>query len=406
MTYNIVKDVTSSITVEQFRSFLRTNELPVSGNKPELVNRIISAVNGTYEHGSLNIDVLDEFIAKELANGKQRLLFISSFPETAIELMTDVEHVTKCLKTNGYPTQNFNNLRDISLPAEATLSYLNIHKYGNKVTDISMCFVKTTTITGIFDEEGIELPPKNETEYIWVEILSKEARIIIKTSAKGQMTFGTHHEAKELHEEIETMIRTMFSLAPSSISHIKHVLYDMFKDLTETAEKPYRNKVAPYKKEIEDFSKDLAHKIGLKNIADPVNLPHRLTRLLERALIQQDFEGYERYFEGKRGVVNRIYYSDATGATVNARSSEREEGIAVADIYFDTKESIESRKILDKIWVSWFYKNEQSGNVKKIETKFEVHKNYFILHFLYGYSIKEIQDHVLSNLRHYEGLED
>jgi hypothetical protein len=238
---------------------------------------------------------------------------------------------------------------------------------------------------------------------VWVEIIPDAKKIYIKTRQRSGNVWTNNARIKELYEEVSTIVRETFDLAPKSTEGVKNILYKMFKDLTDTAEQPFRDSVVPFHTEISTFAEEMAEKVGLRSSYDPVDLPHRLTRLLERALIQQDFHIYEGFFEGKRGIVNRIYFSDATGASVNARSSEVEEGIAVADIYFDTKESIEKLQKFDKIWITWFYK-EVGKPLERIETKFEVAKEHFTIHFLYAYTTKEMQDHVLSNFKYFEEL--
>jgi hypothetical protein len=402
----MVPGIVDAINLERFRELLRNNGLAVSGTKKELTSRIIQAINGELERSehTLTVEKLDEFIANEIAHGKNRMLFISSFPEQASQNLKDIEFVKKSLEEANLPTENFNILRTTSLPENTTPVYLNIEQFNNEVTKISLCFAKKDVISGLVDEEGEVIPPRMETDYIWTDIIPDEQKIIIKMRQKSGSNFTNYSRTKEIYDEISTLIRETFSLAPKNLGSVKNIFYNMFKDLTETAEKPFRDKVSPFVQQITDFANDIAEKIGLKSSAYPVDLPHRLVRLLERALIQQDFDQYERYFEGKRGIVTRIYYSDDTGASVNARSSESEEGIAVADIYFDTKESIESRGVLDKIWITWFYRENPNKPLQKIETKFEAYKEYFIIHFLYAYTTKEIQNHVLSNFKHYEEI--
>lgn len=349
---HIVDDVINNITHDRIRHFNRSNGLRVSGTKKELINLIETAVNS----GTIQQSIVEDFLAEEICHGKNRVLFISSFPDTTVTNLQNIEFVKSRLRFQGFETENFNNLSSLSCPGDIELVYLNIKKPSGIVEKISMCFAKTVVIKGITDEEGEELPPRNETEYVWSDILPSEKKIFIKTRQRSGNYFTNNARIKELYEEISTIVRETFDLAPRSMEGVKNILYKMFKELTETAEQPFKEKVEPFHQEITTFAEELAEKVGLRSSYDPVDLPHRLTRLLERALIQQDFLVYEGYFEGKMGIVNRIYFSDATGASVNARSSEVEEGIAVADIYFDTKESIEKLQKFDKIWVTWFYR--------------------------------------------------
>ncbi|TYS18484.1 hypothetical protein FZC78_02795 [Rossellomorea vietnamensis] len=394
----VVSDVMSNINLERIRMFNRRHGLRVSGTKNELVNLIKESVVS----GIINQTEVEEFLAEEIAHGKNRILFVSSFPDSAVANLQNVEAIRDALRMKGLRTVNFNNLHTISCPENLELAYLKIHE-EQLVNKISLCFSKTVIIKGAIDEEGEELPPRNETEYVWVDILPTDKKIHIKMRQRSGNVWVNNSRIKELYDEISTIVRETFSLAPKSMEGVKNILYKMFKDLTETAEQPFTAAVAPLEEKITTFAEEVAGEVGLHSPYDPVDLPHRLKRLLERALIQQDFHIYEGYFEGKRGIVNRIYFSDATGASVNARSSEVEEGIAVADIYFDTKESIEKLQKFDKIWITWFYKRTGQP-LEKIETKFEVAKEHFVIHFLYAYTTKEMQNHVFSNFKHFEEL--
>ncbi|MFD2663352.1 SAP domain-containing protein [Paenibacillus thailandensis] len=405
MVLSIATDVIEHINSERFKELLRKHNLQVSGTKNELVNRIKQAINGELGEVSLTVEALDQFLAEEISHGKNRMLFITSFPSTAKRLLQDRRSVLTNLSVHGLPLNNFNHLRSIERPEETTLVYMNINSIHDVVRSLSFCFAKTTIIEGLVDEEGEELPPRYETDYIWADIEPESETITIKIRPKANH-FENVAKTKELYEEISTKLREIFSLPPRLIEETKHTLYKIFRDLTRTAEEPFRARVEPLKDEIRKFATQSAEKIGLPSPEQPVDLPYRLFRLLERALIQQEFDLYKAYFEGKRGVIDRISFSDPTGAHVNARSGQVNDGIAMADIYFDTRDTIETLRKFDKLWVTWFYIEDHQKPPVKIETKFEVFKEHFTIHFLYAYTTKEVEDHVLSNFKYYESLPD
>lgn len=332
--------------------------------------------------------------------------FISSFPVSCTTALKDLEKVETYLLNNKLPINNFNNLRSISQPEETTLVYLNIDEKDNLVNTISLCFAKKSVIEGLTNEDGDELPPKIETDYIWVDVIPDEQKLIIKMKQKNSNYLVNTSRTKELYEEISTIVRETFSLAPKTQEDVKYTLYKMFKDLTYTAEKPFRDKVEPLIDGIQVFAGECVKQLGLRSLTDPIDLPYRLFRLLERTLIQKDLDLYQSFFEGKRGIVERIAFSDQTGAFVNARSGPADEGIAVADIYFDTRDTIEDLKQFDKLWVTWFYKSGPEKPAEKIPTKFEVRRDHFVIHHLYAYTTKEVEDLVFSNFKYYESLPD
>lgn len=400
----IVKDAVDRINLDSFRDFCRENTIPVSGLKLELVNRIGESL----ERGEITQLQIDNFVADEICHGRNRLLFISSFPPSQVAELKQVSVVRDRLRRSGFSSRNFNNLCSVSRTQDLTLVYLHIRETGELVTGINMCFAKVSVITGLTNEDGDELPPKYDTHYIWTQIIPDERKIIIKVQPRYGNYFDNLSSTKEVYNEVSAVVRGTFSLVPVT-QNTKHVLYKIFKDLTHTAEKPFRDLVEPLSDDIKTFADECAEKLGLPNSVFPLNLPQRVTRLLERALIQHNFIAYQQHFAGKIGVVDRIAYSDQTGGQVNARSGQ-DEGIAVADIYFDTRDTIETLQMFDKIWVTWFYvdPDKNGGTPERIETKFEVNKNkdYLSVHFLYSYTNREVEDFVLSNFNRYEELPD
>lgn len=406
MTYFITDDVVDNINLERFKVLLRSHNLHVSGTKNELVQRVVDAVNGYTPDTTLDIISLDNFIADEISHGKNRMLFVSSFPVANKRALKDPGSIEASLISKGLHHENFNSIRTTSQPNNVELVYLNIYSDNLTVKKISLSFAKTIRIEGLLDQEGEVLPPKLQTDFVWVDILPDEEKILIKIKPRSSYNFDHNAKTREIYEEISTTIREIFNLAPRQVGDFKNLLYKMFKDLTQTSEEPFRKRVNPLLDEIKEISEKWAYTIGLPNNTYPVDLPYRLFRLLERAIIQNEFFEYQSYFEGKRGIVDRFVFSDPTGAQVNARSGHVDDGIALADIYFDTRDTIEISRKFDKLWVTWFFVCDLEKAPEKIETKFEVYKDHYIIHFLYTYTTKEVEDHVLSNIKHYETLPD
>ena len=132
----------------------------------------------------------------------------------------------------------------------------------------------------------------------------------------------------------------------------KGTLYTIFKVLTDKAEGPYATKVNEKVIEIENKVNELAASIGVANAKQPVDIPVRVARLFERALILNDLMNYKAYDKEKLGIVDKIAFSDHSGAKVSAFSGD--DGIEVADIYFDTRETLDELQQLNRLWVRWF----------------------------------------------------
>ncbi|MDF2635430.1 MAG: hypothetical protein K0R78_2304 [Pelosinus sp.] len=406
MAIQLCLDVFGRINQDRFKDLLRTHHLPVSGTKLELKNRVLSAIENNCGTPGLSIEKFDKFIANEIAHGKNRTLFVSAFSHTVANQIKNLQYVKSCLLENKLPTENFNSLREqIDLDKDFVLLYLNIANNDQVVDKIEMCFAKGTTVE-LSNDDGENIVPQRQVEYVWVDVLPCEEKMIIKLWNRQGSYFEMMANAKLLYDEISSLVREIFSLVAKNILDTKNILYKMFKDLTETAEKPFRDKVLQLDSVIKSFADQCASELGLPNSENPINLPQRIARLLERASIQHDFYTYSKFSAGKRGVVDKIAFSDLTGANVHARSGDTHEGIAVTDIYFDIRETISELKSLDKLWVTWFNVIDDESDPEKIQIKVEVFKEHYIIHFLYNYKTKEGEELVLSNFKHYEGVLD
>ncbi|MPN45690.1 hypothetical protein SDC9_193259 [bioreactor metagenome] len=110
---------------------------------------------------------------------------------------------------------------------------------------------------------------------------------------------------------------------------------------------------------------------------------------------------YEEYFEGKLGLVRRIVFYDTTGANVSATVKEIDQNITTYEIYFDTKETLDQKKSLNKLWVNWFIKFGDAPKFDRL-VKFEVKQDFYITHFLYTHLTEEVANYVLSKFGEFE----
>lgn len=158
-------------------------------------------------------------------------------------------------------------------------------------------------------------------------------------------------------------------------------------------------------------------------------------RLIERNLIINDIHNYLRYHIDRAGVIDRISLTDLSGASANVLSGDSD-GLDVANIYFDIRETIDEIKKLDKVWIKWFSGQIISSSALQVQqqlelfeveeleeseeepeqstlledeesntiiTRLEVNKDYVVINFLKKYWIsKEVQDYVLSIIKEFE----
>lgn len=402
MDYTINKhDLDDRINGERISNLFREHNIAVSGLKYQLWARMEEAINGKLESKTLTAAVVDSFIAEEISHGRNKTLFISSFPSAHANQLKKIEYVKSCLTRCGYTNERFNNLRTVTQSEETLLSFCDYKLEGGLVKQVSLCFTKNV----VKDEVDEELAFKGKIEYIWVEILPFEQRLITKVWLRSNNSLENQQEGREIYDEISLLVREMFSLAPVDVSWQKSTLYKIFESLTRTAERPYREKVSLIRTSIDELVGKCSEQLGINTNQLSIDLPYRIVRLFERSLIEQDYESYKEFSKGKLGYIERIFFSDSTGASVRARSAANK-GLEMADIYFDTRDTIEQLKNLSKIWVTWFYKDGQDATVDKVDTRIEVFKEHFIIHFTRTYTTKEVEQFVLSNFRQFENVQN
>lgn len=392
----VSESLSERINAKRLQEFARSYGLQVSGIKQDLIDRIMQAVADP--HHKLTEEALNDFIADEISHGRNRMLFISEMPEQVAKQLNDEGYVRDCLLNYNYPFQDFNDLRSSDVQESIKLVYLLVTKQGDIVTRIALCFARSMDIeVETQDEEGeVVLTQKQIIDYYWVDLKIMDCRIIIKLRSRGG--FSEYNNINELRSEIYNLIAEVFSIAPVTMHYTTNTIYKIYKELTVAAELPFREAVATLAEKIRSFSEECSAEIGIQNHEGSINLPHRISRLFERALIHGDFLRYQAYADNKIGIISRIAFSDETGARVNARSGDAD-GIEMADIYFDTRDTIDLLQNVERIWVNWFIDRDT-----KVETKLEGTPKYYLVHFTRGYTTKEVEDHVLSQIKHFEGL--
>jgi hypothetical protein len=412
----IPEGIKENIFRYRFAQLLKKHGKPYSG-KPSIYDRIKQAIEADQSF----FDVFNQFVIDEISNGKNRQIIMCNFSIENLAILSNYQSLQSNLAMKGFPTENFNRLLDPTVNA-GDIAYLNIETdemNPNKVNKISMAFLKETTIE-VADEEG-DITEKNFVDYVWIDIFVNQRYLQIKVRPYSNNYMVNMERSTKVFEYYWNVLRHTFQIVFTDMSETKGTLYNIFKVLTDKAEAPYRDKVDSVMGEIEQKVIELSNVIGLRNYYHPVDIPNRIARLFERALILSDLANYKGYDRGKIGIVDRIDFSDQSGARVNALSGD--EGIEVADIYFDTRETLDELKQLNKLWIRWFLPSEitSKDNIKsdsdedslqqeiyeseidQVETRLEVFNNRVVLQFLNLHSVpKEVQDYVLSMFRKFE----
>lgn len=391
--------VKDNIINKQWRMFAKENDIKLASSKETLISNIDEAIRNK----EISSDKLDDFISEELSRGNNRYMQISKFEPQNILKMQNIDFIVKVLKRNYNKDDKFNEIcNSHSNDINIHLIYFNYenNSENNFVKKVSLCFKEFYKVPS-FKYDDVVIPEKTEIDIIWCDIDVQKQNIIIKSKDRTSKS-KKYRIAENVCAFYQALIYNLFELGTESfIGDFSNTLYKIYKDFTDTAEREFREAIKPYHKKIEDFTNDISKELGMIGQRYSLNIPLRIQRLFERNLIQHNFEKYISFFEGKKGIVTRLYFSDETGATVNARSGDQSaEGIAVADIYFDTRETIEELKALQTIWVTWFVQ-ENNDFIKNSKTRIFVTSSHYVVHFLHEYVLKEEEEYVFSNIERY-----
>lgn len=404
---NIPQSIQERIIHDRWKNFARVHGITLGNNKSICINNIEEAATN---EDSINL-ALHSFVAEEIARGKNRYMYICLFhPSKKLDLQNK-SHIENIISTKFNCSLGLNELLNSYAPTSNDLEKPNLVyckasfktlDNGIKVLDkISLCFKEFYKIEA-FVHEGNRISSKIETDYIWCDIQISKQMVIVKSKDESKSTKKIRN-AEGICQRYQSMIFEFFNLGEKlSVGEINNTIYKIYKEFTDTAEREFKNQVDPFKGRILSFSNEIASELNLIDATYPLNIPIRIQRLFERSLIQQNFDKYLNFFTGKKGIVTRLFFSDESGATVNARSGDKsKEGIAVADIYFDTRETIDEIKALDIIWVTWFIQNNDQL-IKKSKTKIFVSTKNFVVHFLYDYVLEEEENYVFSNIEEFK----
>ncbi len=384
--FKINRRLIEYLNFESLRNFLRPiPSIQSSGLKADLIARIEEAINNNV----LPKETFAEFLSHELRYGHNRVLFITRINSATLHKIKDFSRLKEALKTAGLPNEEFSNYIDfVPHSDKPELVHLEINRVGAAVQQIVLCFANMVLVNRTTGEMTSSL---EDTDYAWVTIDIINEQLIVALRPRSNFSNETSAKSVATFDHYTNYLSRIFSLKYFSNDEMKSILYNIFKEMTTKAERPYVEKVRPLESEITRFCNEVAASIGLPSCEKPVNLPFRVRRLLERALIQEDFFNFKAYSIGKVGTVERFLYADETGARVNATTDDSE-GIGLKDIYFDTRDTIDDQKTFNKLWIQWFYDSDPQNN---ISTKLEVTSKYYIIHF-YKYHTGDEQKHVLS----------
>ncbi|MCO5531599.1 hypothetical protein NG885_07945 [Enterococcus faecium] len=391
--------ISEEITKEYLKPFLKEKGISnVSLSKGELLGKLRDLVLDQV----ISEKQYWEFIVRAFQYGYNRIFLTSiiEFPSTSS--MLNLKSLSKKMKELSLKEGNFNDINTIEFDSRAkepTIKYQNIETKFGKISKVELCYFSTINQTKLVDGEKVNSLLR---VFDWVTIDFELKRFTIHTRNNGFNPLNESSTLRGIHNKMSNEIQKLFPFTIKESIHEKTTLYNIYKEMTDTAEKPFRDKVKHEEKLFSDFISSACEKLEYKMDQDTLDLRNRIDRLFERGLIEQNFQLYSEYFEGKLGIVQQIGFSDGTGAKVSAKVLDKKDNISNYEIYFDTRETLDKKKCLDKLKVTWYIMLEGRETKFDYDVKFVVEDNFYVTHFIGPYLTEEVFDFVFSRFREFE----
>lgn len=381
-------------TPNAIREYIIMDSLKIIARQLKLYNSTLTAKDALFNHIDQNISdndipLLLDLYAQEIKYGNNRRIYIQDITLQSIKSLATVARTREKLQNANLPIDNFNEITSvINEPDKDNLIYLKITPNpanNNEILFLDMCFLESSTDK---KDESIHL------EYVWItiDINSRELKIKLRPMETNKR-FGLESIDNTRFRKYSNLLHGIFNLDYRNGSPKKTALYRVFKNLTEQAEKPFAAQMENLKSDAITTIQTYLDSLNIDTNEIRRSTEIRFLKLLERALIQENFSEYYSYSKDKLGIVASMNFRDRTGASVRTKAFANE-GINLADIYFDVKETIHENKIMDNLWVDWF-KDEHTT----IKTRFEAHDDYYLIHILYKYYTEEEETFVISSFK-------
>lgn len=425
MEFKIREEIVEIVNNAIVKQFAKENGVDIKGNKENIFQNIEKSVN----EGSLDVDVVRDFLRNELWYGKNKHNFFIEIDPESIEEFTYKENLLEYFDFRGI--HPFNNIDRINHPASPTLSrfeYETSEKDDNVVTKVYLGYIEKNYLM-YFEDKQSQFAPVNT--YVCIEIDFLKNILTLRTRSQASIkehedmksqVISSNYIAKKYLDRMKEELELIFLDGASE--EMKSVMYRIEHELTNFVELQFKPEVENHLELIEGFTQQIAENLNLPSNNNPINLTDRIVGLLERALIMKDEGVISVYVVGKKGYVNMFDFRDDRGGRINARSEERGTPIQSSDIFFDTRETISEVKLLDNLWVVWFKevsaaieevqseldydddidgetmlsvepKEEDEKKVIRIKTKLGTYTGFYKIEFN-RYLIKEEYEHVLS----------
>ena len=399
----LAQSIQDNIFKYRFQYFLNQHNQRKTGNANEIKERIQTLLEVQRFKESF-----EQFLIQEFKYGKNKQIFYSHLSLSDVTLLRDMDKIVHILALKEILVTSYNNLLKLE-PVDNDILYLDVINKNNRIQSIEMCIYKEIASNS---EEGEIL-----TNYVWVEFNILDRYLNVRLRPQANM--ADRLTPRKLYEQVLEQLRDLFKvILKTKMGNSEETLYKMYKEYITKSELPYRELVENMSPKIIQANKSILSSLQIPEDSELFNhIIGRYKRLIERMLIVEDLENYNTCHNDREAMVERISVADDSGATANVLSGD-EDGLDVATIYFDIRETIDSLGRLKKLWIKWFFRgqpvdhqismfDEESErpliNFQSYSTKIECFPTFILISFMKEQYINEkISEHVFSCFRRFE----
>lgn len=408
MSFKVQRFIRDEIVIQHLNHFLKQNNIPIKKKIPDTISYLEECVNNNIN--GLNETIVNGFIKDTIKYGSRRFLYITKFKKHDIKKMQSLKNIHEAINYIDASIQleenHLNILNDINsnllVDKEIDKDYiefinLEVDEEQKNVEYIELCissFNKNVDGGIIFDSKT----------YIWIEINIREQVICFRVPS-STYHFGEPSLSNQTFNYYLELLKEAFGINFEDMNTYKEILYNISKDIFEIAEKPFLERFNASQLSIERMLK-LADRNGLFDKKASYDLfSGRLEDLIQRIIIQENFDEYMSHAEGKDGIITKLEFTDPTGASVRANAGTKKDGtLESCDIFFDTRKTLSEESTIDQVIIEWFLPHTIS-TADRVSCRFFVANKFLAVNFQFVKLNREVEAYVFSKLKQYQGFE-
>lgn len=408
MSFKVQRFIRDEIVIQHLKQLLKQYNIPIKKEIIDNISYFEDCVNNNIN--GLNETIANDFFKNTIKYSDRRFLYITKFKKHDIKKMESPKNIHEAISFIDNSVQfdlghlNILNDKDSNLLKGKQIDkdyiefiQIDLDNDQNKVEYIELGLATFNKNV----KDGIILDSKT---YIWIEINVKKNVICFRLPS-STYHFGEPTKSNQEFTYYSELIQKAFGINFEDMNQYKEILYNISKDIFEIAEKPFLERFESSKFSIERMLK-LANRnqLFVKDASYPL-FSGRLEDLIERIIIQENFEEYMSHAEGKDGIITKLEFTDPTGASVRANAGTKKDGtLESCDIFFDTRKTLSEESTIDQVIIEWFLPHTIS-TMDRVSCRFFVGNKYLAVNFQYIKLNREVEAYVFSKLKEYNGFE-